>query len=298
MNTVLYSLVDDCIASLDSPHTRAAYTREIKSFLDWLENDEANASLLLNYRHEQRQTRGDMAINLALSAIRKFYRYAGTQLLIARETIDQICAVPNIKTHSAEKSGNWLTKEEAEKLLHAPPNTLKGRRDRAILALLVGCGLRRAEAAGLRFEQIEQREGRWAIVDLIGKGNKPRTIPMPVWSKAIIDQWAKRAAIHSGVIIRRCEHGKDGQRIFDDPLTTVGIWRAVELYSTQAIGRRIAPHDLRRTYAKLSRRGGAHLEQIQITLGHSSLATTEKYLGREIDFQNAPGDQLGLDVEV
>ena len=298
MNHFLDSLIEEVLASLDSPHTRAAYRREIIAFLEWLEEESPTASLLLIYRNESRARRGDLAVNLGLSAIRKFIRFAGTRLLIPREIADQICAVPNIKTHSSEKSGNWLTKEEAEKLLHAPPNTLKGRRDRAILALLIGCGLRRAEAAGLCFEQIEQREARWAIVDLIGKGNKPRTIPMPAWTKAIIDQWRERAGIESGFIIRRCEHGKDGEKVFDDSLTTVGIWRAVELYSTHAIGRPIAPHDLRRTYAKLSRRGGAHLEQIQITLGHASLATTEKYLGREIDFQNAPGDLLGLDVTV
>jgi site-specific recombinase XerD len=79
--------------------------------------------------------------------------------------------------------------------LKAPDTTtLRGRRDRALLGILIGCGLRREEAAKLTFGHLQQREGRWAIVDIIGKRNKVRTIPMPAWAKALIDVWATGAA--------------------------------------------------------------------------------------------------------
>ena len=84
------------------------------------------------------------------------------------------------------RAGNWLTLDQAERLLALPGRSLKGRRDRALLALLVGCGLRRQELAGLRFEDIQQRDGRWCVVDLAGKGNRVRTVPMPPWTKAAI----------------------------------------------------------------------------------------------------------------
>jgi len=57
------------------------------------------------------------------------------------------------------------------------PSALKGKRDRAILALLISCALRRAELLGLEVDEIQQREGRWVIPDLVGKGNRARRIP-------------------------------------------------------------------------------------------------------------------------
>lgn len=62
--------------------------------------------------------------------------------------------------------------------------------DRALLAVLIGCGLRRAEAASLSFEHVEQRDGRWVLVDLNGKRDKIRSVPMPNWTKAAIDAWS------------------------------------------------------------------------------------------------------------
>jgi len=81
--------------------------------------------------------------------------------------------------------GNWLTAEEARRFWQSPaPNTLKGKRDRAILAVLLGCGLRRRELADLDFTHLQQREEHWAIVDLVGKGGHIR--PVPEWVKSTI----------------------------------------------------------------------------------------------------------------
>jgi putative Mg2+ transporter-C (MgtC) family protein len=80
--------------------------------------------------------------------------------------------------------GNWLTAEEGKKLLGAESaDTLRSRRNRALLSLLIGCGLRRAEVTTLRFEDFQLREGRWVIADLRGKGGHIRTIPVPAWVK-------------------------------------------------------------------------------------------------------------------
>ena len=84
--------------------------------------------------------------------------------------------------------GNWLTAEQSRSLLRAPnADSLKGRRDRAILALLLGCGLRRGEVTNLRLDHLQQREDHWAIVDLVGKAAHIRTVPVPDWVKAAID---------------------------------------------------------------------------------------------------------------
>lgn len=88
--------------------------------------------------------------------------------------------------------GRWLTREEPTLLLHDRKDpTLKGKRNRAILCLLIGSGLCREELAGLNVEHIQQREGRWAIIDLMGKRKRIRTVPIPAWAKAVLDRWTE-----------------------------------------------------------------------------------------------------------
>ena len=99
--------------------------------------------------------------------------------------------------------GNWLTAEQAQALWQAPNSErLKGKRDRALLALLLACGLRRHEAVGLRLDHLEQREDHWAIVNLVGKTGHIRTIPIPDWVMKELDVWLKAAGI---------DRGKDGE---------------------------------------------------------------------------------------
>jgi integrase len=82
--------------------------------------------------------------------------------------------------------GNWLTAEQARTLCQLPnAETVKGKRDRAILSILLGCGLRRRELAELTLDHLQQREDHWAVVDLIGKAGHMRTVPVPDWVKQI-----------------------------------------------------------------------------------------------------------------
>jgi integrase len=80
---------------------------------------------------------------------------------------------------------------------------LKEKRDRALLAVLLACGLRRHEAVELNFGHIQRREEHWAIVDMKGKAGHTRTIPMPEWVKNVVDQWIQAANITSGKLFRR-----------------------------------------------------------------------------------------------
>jgi site-specific recombinase XerD len=86
--------------------------------------------------------------------------------------------------------GNWLTADEGKKLLGTEnAHTLRSRRNRALLSLLIGCGLRRAEVTTLQLEDLQLREGHWVIADLRGKGGHIRTIPVPEWVKEAVDSW-------------------------------------------------------------------------------------------------------------
>jgi integrase len=71
-----------------------------------------------------------------------------------------------------------------------------------MLAVLIGCGLRRGEVLGLKLDGIQLREKHWVIADLIGKGGHIRTMPIPTWVKAALDAWTEASGISEGTVFR------------------------------------------------------------------------------------------------
>jgi integrase len=143
--------------------------------------------------------------------------------------------------------GNWLTAQEGKKLLGAETTyTLRSRRNRALLSLLIGCGLRRAEVTTLRLEDLQLREGHWVIADLRVKGGHIRTIPVPQWLKEAVDSWTGGAGITSGPLLRSIN--KAG-RIWGHGFTPKVIWAIVKANAKSCGLPSVAPHDLR-SYAE------------------------------------------------
>src|SRR5215831_10915268 len=277
--------------AVSSPLTRAMYARALDDFFAWWTTHGSPAfhrATVQQYRaHLEAQGLAPSSINQKLSAIRKLAAEAAYNGLMDPAVAQAVRDVRGAKTQGA-RTGNWLTKRQAEALLNRPDaTTLKGRRDRAILAVMIGCGLRREEVARLQAQDVQQRDGRWCIVDIRGKHGRIRTVPMPSWAKVAIDEWTAAAEITDGALFKGVNKG---DRLTGDSLTSQGVWRCVEKYSN------VAPHDLRRTYAKLAHKGGAKLDQIQLSLGHASLLTTEKYLGVRQDLHDAPCDYLKLNL--
>src|SRR6266446_2611930 len=192
--------------------------------------------------------------------------------------------------------GNWLTVDEARSLWQLPNrNTLKGKRDRAILATLLGCALRRRELIDLTFDHIQRREDHWAIVDLVGKGGHIRTVPMPDWVKHTIDDWLAIAQLAHGKIFRCvCRKGT----VWGTEITEKVVWHVVKEYAERLGISKLAPHDLRRSCARFCHDSGGELEQIQFLLGHVSVQTTEKYLGCKQRLRQAVNDRLGIEPVV
>src|SRR5262249_41189303 len=118
-----------------------------------------------------------------------------------------------------------------------------------------------------------------------------RTVPMPSWTKVAIDQWAAAAGIATGPVFRAMNRRRE---VKAGLLLPQNIMEAVAKYGARIGAPHLAPHDLRRTFAKLAYKGRAALEQIQLSLGHSSILTTERYLGVRQDLHDAPCDHLGL----
>ena len=192
--------------------------------------------------------------------------------------------------------GNWLSVRQAQTLLNAPDvSTKKGLRDRAMLAILLGCGLRRSEVAALTLKHIQQRDNRWCIVDLVGKHGRVRTIPMPTWTKNAIDAWTSEVGVTEGHLFRPVNRG---DQVCGERMSEKVVWQMLKTYIAGAGLPDIAPHDLRRTTAKLCRAAGGELEQIQLLLGHSSVQTTERYLGTKQDLAHAPNDAIKLKLVI
>lgn len=282
---------------LTSAHSRRSYGRALRDFLAWYVEAGApglTKAIVQRYRAKlQADGLAAATINQRLSAIRKLSSEAADNALLDQVHANGIARVEGVKALGT-RAGNWLTRDQAQALLNAPDtSTLKGQRDRAILAVMLGAGLRRAEVAALTLAHVQQREGRWVIVDLVGKGARVRSVPIPSWCKAALDAWTTAASVSAGLMFRSMRRG---DQLDGDSLTAQAVRDVVHQYGAQ-LGYTVAAHDLRRTYAKLAHKGGAGLDQIQLSLGHASIETTERYLNVEQDLTDAPGDRLGLKLE-
>jgi integrase len=131
-------------------------------------------------------------------------------------------------------------------------------------------------------------------VDLIGKQGRVRTVPMPTWVKGAVDSWTAEVGVAEGHVLRPIGRGDE---VRGDRMSEKVVWQLLQQYAAKAGVPGIAPHDLRRTCAKLCRAAGGELEQIQLLLGHASVQTTERYLGTKQDLAHAPNDGIKLRLE-
>jgi integrase len=286
--------------SVTSPHSKRAYGQALDAFERWCAESGGpeghpgftKATVQAWRTALESASLAAASINVRLSAVKKLAVEAADNGLLAPEIAAAIARVKGAKRKGV-RAGNWLTLDQTERLLALPGRSNKGLRDRALLALLVGSGLRRQELAALRIEDIQQRDGRWCVVDLAGKGNRVRTVPMPPWTKAAIDDWLAAAPFAGGPLLGAVNKG---DRITGQGMSAQSIYEVVEGYGKE-LGATLAPHDVRRTFAKLAHQGRAPLEQIQLSLGHASIQTTERYLGAAQNLTDAPCDHLGIRVQ-
>ena len=285
--------------SVSSPITKRVYNMALDEFFSWYAQEPrpgfTKATVSAWRVTLEERGLGSSSIIVRMSAIRKLAVEATDNGLLAPELAAGIQRVESAKSIGV-RAGNWLSLKQAQALLNAPDiTTTKGLRDRAIIAVLLGCALRRSEVAALTMGHVQQRDGRWCIVDLYGKHGRVRTVPMPVWVKVAIDAWTAPAGVVDGYVFRLVNRG---DQVHGDVLSEKVVWQMLRPYATAAGVPGIAPHDARRSCAKFCRAAGADLEQIQLLLGHASVQTTERYLGTKQDLIHAPNDGIKLTVAV
>ncbi len=282
--------------SLTSQDAQRGYRHAIDEFVDWYCSEPRlafNRIVVLRYRsHLESRQLAPGTVNLRLGAVRRLAYEAADCGLLSADLAAGIRRVKGVKKLGV-RLGNWLTAEQGQALWQAPDRErLKGKRDRALLALLLACGLRRHEAVALTMDHLQQREEHWAIVDLMGKGGHVRTVPVPDWVKSELGVWLGAAGIDRGRLFRRVN--KVG-KAWGEGMTVKAVWHIVK-ESAKCIGvPKLAPHDLRRTCARLCHASGGELEQIQFLLGHVSVQTTERYLGCKQRIRSAVNDRIGVE---
>jgi len=285
--------------TLTSESGQRSYDRAITDFVDWYCSEPRlafNRTVVLRYRIylEQKQYAAT-TINLRLAAVRRVAFEAADSGLLSPELAAGIRRVKGVRRIGV-RVGNWLTAEQSKRLLASEDRrSLRGKRNYAILAMLIGCGLRRGELLSLRVDSIQSREEHWVIADLLGKAGHIRTVPVPSWVKAAINEWQEASCITEGALFRSIN--KTG-RVWGTGMTPKVLWEVVQAAAKRAGIEKLAPHDLRRSCARLCHLAGGELDQIQFLLGHVSIQTTERYLGCKQKLRFAVNDRMGIEPDV
>ena len=282
------------LGSLHSPESQRGYQHSINEFINWYCSEPRlsfNKTVVTRYRIHL-ESRSLAPGNVRLAAIRRLAYEAADSGLLSPELAAGIRRVKGARRLGV-RLGNWLTAEQARTLWQLPnAETVKGKRDRAILSILLGCGLRRRELAELTLDHLQQREDHWAVVDLIGKAGHMRTVPVPDWVKQITDEWVVAAGVGSGRLFRCVSRSGT---VWGEGITEKVVWHVVKEFAAKLGVPKLAPHDLRRSCARLCHAAGGEMEQIQFLLGHVSVQTTEKYLGCKQQLRGAVNDRIGIE---
>lgn len=260
-----------------SANTRLAYMADVERLAAWLaeagaEITDATPELLHDFIFDLHE----LGISLrtqarVVSGIRSFYRYLQIEGVL-EDNPSELLEGPKLGRHLPEV----LTVDEVQAMFDAVDyGSRYGRRNRAILEVLYGSGLRVSELCELQTRRVNFDDG-YLIVE--GKGSKERMVPMSEASieqiRAYLDErWQRGDKINPGeedylFISRNGRH-----------LTRVMVFYVVrELAKNAGITKTISPHTLRHSFATHLLEGGANLRAIQQMLGHESIATTEIYL--------------------
>ncbi len=238
-----------------SPNTIRMYSYYVRRYLEWGGNINARSALRFLARL-RREGYSNRSLNLVVQALRAYFRFEG-----ADEEAEKL--KPPKVPRSLPKA---LTREEVKRLLSAIPPTRK--RDRLIVLLLYGAGLRVSELCNLRRKDVDLE--RNLIVVRGGKGAKDRVVPIPAFlGDAIRDYLESREDDSEYLIVEDRRRNKDR-------LSPKTVWHLLKKYGERA-GVEVTPHRLRHSFATHMLENGVDIRAIQELLGHSNLSTTQIY---------------------
>lgn len=198
-----------------------------------------------------------------------------------------------VRAVKGEKAHTWLSQAEVKQLMATCDNTLVGRRDWVILALLVGGGLRREELTDVQCSNLvdlprKNGKTRW-VLQVRGKGAKDRVIPISTVLAERLHAWC--VEIQTGKVARSLGR----KREIGESISAIAIFHVVRKHGAMIGKPNLDPHDLRRTYAQLGYEAGVPITQLSKLLGHADIATTQRYLNLDLDLEMTVSDFIPLE---
>jgi len=279
----LQSLIDSFLAHCEkersmSAHTVRAYAADLHLFLDWMRRmappaeparaEKLTASEIRSFWAQRRQAGvcGN-SVRRAQSALRGLFAFAIRRGVIRENPMDTVDPA-----RGGRPLPRILSEEEAERLMTSNDSSLSGLRDRALLELLYGSGLRASEVVSLTRQSLDCRAG---LLRVTGKGSKERIVPLTPAAINAVGEYLRRRDAEQ-------PDARNEPALFlnlqGTPLRVRSVARILEKHIRAiALARHISPHDLRHSFATHLLNGGADLRAVQDMLGHASLSTTQIY---------------------
>ena len=279
--------------------TKRQYRKAVHNYLA-AGNSLTDAEALAEYAAEQStSTRAFLK-----AAVARWAEHVSNQVkgMATPENVDEVQATLyrfealqtaiQVKSSEGTKAHTWLSPSEVIKLMRLPGNDIYGRRDKVALGLLVGAGLRRAEAVALGFDDLKLQpvaEKMRTVLAVQGKGAKDRVVPISDQLANLLDLWGQYVN-HQGLVLRSLGRNRRPGR----SLSAVGVFNIVRKYGEEMGKPELAPHDLRRTFAQIGYEAGIPITQISTLLGHADVATTQRYLNLDLDLEVTASDFVPL----
>lgn len=251
-----------------SPNTLQAYRRDLCQFRDWLKKEflQVDSALIGNYLATLRE-KGNKSrtLNRKLSVVRMFYKFLYTEGKIDHNPVEGVSS-PRL----GRKIPSFLSEKEVEALLEASSvDEQYGSRDRAILEVVYGAGLRISELVNLNLTDLNLKGG-W--VKVLGKGSKERIVPLGREACRWVRIYLRKRRIETtDKLSLFCN--RYGKR-----LSRQACWKITKKYSQKSgITKKISPHTLRHSFATHLLSRDADLRFVQELLGHTNISTTQIY---------------------
>jgi site-specific recombinase XerD len=289
-------LETEWFANIQNPRTRRAYQTDLREFMAFVgiegagEFSKVSRSHVLAWRKElENRLCAPATIRRKLSALASLFDYLCEANAVQ---FNPLRGVKRPKVNANEGKTPAIGDGQARALLNAPPaDTLKGKRDRAILAVLLYHGLRREELCQLKVKDLQPRRGVMHL-RVHGKGDKIRFVPAHPAAMDRIGEYLE-AAGHgedaSGPLFRPVRNNTNGR--MDAALTANGVYASVVCHYAKAVGVSVegfGPHALRATAATNALDHAADIAKVQEWLGHANIATTRLYDRRQSRPEDSP----------
>lgn len=282
-----------------APSTKAQYTKALRNYLA-TGSKLTDANALMEYASSQRpSTRAFLkaAIRLVVQDGERQLKAGATpenlpMVQAALLRLDALKDAITVQAPKGEKAHTWLTQAQVKQLMATCDDSLAGRRDWLVLALLVGAGLRREEVINVGCDSLVSlptKKGMRLALSVVGKGAKARTIPVSSVLAGKLQAWCHE--IEGGLLARSL-----GRKVeLGAAISAIGVFDIVRKHGAM-IGRpELDPHDLRRTYAQLGYEAGVPLTQISKLLGHSNVKVTQTYLNLDLNLEVTVSDFIPLE---